>query len=150
TYGARSGFNGDMDAGRFTAQAGVRANVTDKSIIEFKKEIGMFSDGGLSEGELSFLKSALGQRDARAYETPRQKLGFLSRIMTYDLPDDYVDQQNEILENVTLEELNALAVKYLDQSEMILLVVGDKASILPGLEALGHNIVELDADGNPI
>jgi len=29
-------------------------------------------------------------------------------------------------------------------------VVGDKAKILSGLQALGHPIVELDANGNPL
>ncbi len=149
TYGARSFFAGDKDAGRYTAQAGVRANVTDKSIIEFEKEIRQYAADGMTEDELAFLKSALGQRDARSYETPAQKVRFLGQIMTYDLPDDFVDQQNAILADVTLDGLNALATKNLPLDDMILLVVGDKASILPGLKALGHPIVELDADGNP-
>ncbi len=150
TYGARSFFGGDMDAGRYTAQAGVRADVTDKSIIEFKNEIGKFAEAGMTYAELDFLKSALGQRDARNYETPSQKSGFLSRIVVYDLPDDFVDQQNAILADISGTELNALASKHLDLDQMIYLVVGDKASILPGLEALGHPIIELDADGNAL
>jgi len=150
TYGARSGFTADEDAGRFTAQAGVRTDATAASIIEFENEIGTYADAGMSASELAFLQSALGQRDARAYETPRQKLGFLGRIDTYGLSDDFVGQQNAILREVTTEELNALAVKYLNLGEMILVVVGDKSQILPGLQELGHPIVELDADGNPL
>jgi len=150
TYGARSGFRADKDAGRFMASAGVRADVTDKSIVEFEREIDSYFKDGMSEDELVFLKSSLGQRDARNYETPRQKLGFLGRISAYDLPDDFVDQQNQILKGVGLDELNALAKKYLDRSQMIMVVVGDKKSILPGLQELDYTIVELDADGNPI
>jgi zinc protease len=104
----------------------------------------------MTEAELAFLKSALGQRDARAYETPAQKVRFLGQILTYDLPDDYIDQQNDILANISSDELNALAAKYLKLDDMVMVVVGDKASILPGLKALGHTIVELDADGNPL
>jgi zinc protease len=33
---------------------------------------------------------------------------------------------------------------------MNILVVGDKAKILPGLQKLGYEIVELDADGNVV
>ena len=33
---------------------------------------------------------------------------------------------------------------------MIVVVVGDKAEILPGLEELGYNIVDLDEDGNQL
>jgi zinc protease len=32
---------------------------------------------------------------------------------------------------------------------MVILVVGDKTKILPGLQKLGYPIVELDADGKP-
>ncbi len=148
TYGARSDFTADHDAGRFTAQAGVRANVTDKSIIEFEKEIAGFAADGLRDDELVFLKSALGQRDARAYETPSQKASLLGRISAFDLPDDFADQQSAILADIQKEELDALAAKLLTLDDMILVVVGDKASILPGLQALGHPIVELDEEGN--
>ncbi|MBL4616860.1 MAG: insulinase family protein [Robiginitomaculum sp.] len=150
TYGARSRFGADADAGRFTASAGVRADVTDKSIIEFNKEISSYFESGMSDEELAFLKSSLGQRDARSYETPRQKLGFLGRIVSYNLSDDYVDQQNKILADIGKDELNALAAKHLDQSQMITVVVGDKAKILEGLKALGQPIVELNEDGNPL
>jgi zinc protease len=31
-----------------------------------------------------------------------------------------------------------------------MLLVGDKATILPGLQKLGYKIVELDVDGKPV
>jgi zinc protease len=33
---------------------------------------------------------------------------------------------------------------------MNILLVGDKEKILPGLQKLGYEIIELDVDGNPI
>ena len=65
------------------------------------------------------VKSAFGQRDARNYETPRQKLNFLSEIISYNLDKGFVDKQNKILENVSLEELSGLAAKHLKLDEMI-------------------------------
>ena len=47
-------------------------------------------------------------------------------------------------------DVNALAAEHLDIEEMILVVVGDKQVILPGLEALDLPIVELDEDANPL
>ena len=35
-------------------------------------------------------------------------------------------------------------------NKMNIVLVGDKDKILPGLQRLGYDIVELDADGNPI
>ena len=124
TYGARSSFAGDEDYGLFTASAGVRTDTTTASIIEFEKEIRSYGKDGITAAELAFTRSAIGQRDALNYETPRQKLGFLSRIQIYDLDDDFVDQQNEILASIPAEELNAIAAKHLTMDDMIIVVVG--------------------------
>ena len=147
SYGARSGFDGEKDYGVYTASAGVRTDATAASIIEFEKEIRNFSENGITEPELKFTRSAIGQRDARSYETPGQKLGFLSRIVTYDLDDGFVDEQNEVLSRLTQKDVNEIAARHLNMDEMIIVVVGDKATILPSLQELGYEIVELDADG---
>ncbi|WP_306253027.1 pitrilysin family protein [Parvularcula sp. IMCC14364] len=150
TYGARSFFFGDEKNGFYRAQAGVRTDVTDASIIEFIKEIKAYHADGITQDELMFTKNAIGQRDARSYETPQQKLGFLRNILVYDLDDNFVEEQNDILANITEEELDALAAKYLDVNDMIVVVVGDKSEILPGLEELGYDIVMMDEDGNEL
>jgi zinc protease len=49
---------------------------------------------------------------------------------------------------MTAAEINALAKKWLNLDKMNILLVGDKAKILPGLQKMGYEIVELDADGN--
>lgn len=150
TYGARSFFYGNEFRGAYRAQAGVRADTTADSIVQFRNEITQFADEGMTDQELQFVKSAIGQRDARSFETPRQKLGFLSEIMTYDLDKSFKDQQNEILAKISKEELNTLATKHLKLDEMITVVVGDKAKILNDLKPLFDKIVELDAEGNPL
>ncbi len=150
TYGARSGFRGTSDHGAYTASAGVRSDATDKSLIEFFKEMDKYQASGMTGSELEFMKNSLGQSDARRYETPSQKLGLLSRILTYDLDDDYIEDQNDILADIELEELNELAAKHLNRDEMIVVVVGDKKSILPGLKELDYEIIELDANGKPV
>ena len=150
SYGARSGFNGTRDYGSFTAQAAVRTDTTGDSIVQFENEIRNYAESGISETELAFTRRAIGQRDARNYETPGQKLGFLSQILVYDLDDDFVDKQNEILDAIGLEELNQVAAEQLSMDDMIIVVVGDKQTILPSLEELGYEIIELDEAGNEI
>ncbi len=150
TYGARSFFYANDYRGAFRAQAAVRADTTVDSIRQFIKEISNFQKDGMSEKELAFLKNSLGQRDARAYETPRQKLGYLSEIANYDLKPDFVTEQNQVLQDITLDELNALAAKHLNIDEMIIVVVGDKEKLWDDLKSLGNPMVELDADGNAV
>ena len=136
TYGARSGFAGNRDYGTFTASAAVR---TDATAAE-----------GIAPAELAFTRNAIGQRDALSYETPFQKLGFLSRILTYDLDDDFVERQNEILAAISADELNRLAAKHMTMDDMVIVVVGDRAAIEGELEGLGYEIVLLGADGVPM
>ena len=148
TYGARTGFAGYVDYGQFTAAAGVRTDTTAAALTEFDKEIRAYAKDGVTAEELAFTKSAIGQRDARAYETPAQKVAYLSRILTYDLSVDFVDRQNEILTNIKAEELNAIAARHLKMDEMTIVVVGDEKVIRADMEKLGYEIVRMDADGN--
>lgn len=150
TYGARSGFSGDKYSGEFSFSAGIKAAASDSALSEVIKELKDFQEKGLTDDEMTFMKSALGQIDALRYETGFQKAGFIGRILEYDLPADYVDKQNQILKNMTKEELSAFAKKWIDLSKMNILLVGDKAKVLPTLEKFGYEIIELDVDGKPV
>jgi zinc protease len=150
TYGARCGFSGDKYTGAFTFSSGIRANATDSALVEVMKELDTYAKKGITDEELKFMKSALGQRDALLYETGFQKAGFVRRILEYSLPADFVDVQNKILAEMKKEEINKLAAKWINTGKMNILLVGDKEKILPGLQKLGYEIIELDPNGNTI
>ena len=150
TYGARSGFDGDNYSGDFEFSSGIKAGATDSALTEVMKELNKYEAEGITEDELSFTKSAIGQRDALRYETGLQKAGFISRIIEYNLPADYVDKQNKILANIKKAEIDALAKKWIKPGKINIVLVGDKAKILPGLQKMGYEIVELDAEGNSL
>ncbi len=78
-----------------------------------------------------------------------KKQALLEIYLDNNLPADYVDQQNNIIKNITKADIDALAKKWVASDKMNILVVGDKAKILPGLEKLGYEIIELDVDGKP-
>lgn len=149
TYGAGSSFRGTKYSGPFVAQAGVRGDATDSSVVEFIKEIRTYSASGITEKELEFVKSSLGQSDALKFETPFQKAGFLKRLVDYNLSPDYIEKQNKVLKSITKEEIDALAKKNLPLDKMIITVVGDKKTIYEGLSKLGYEIIELDMEGKP-
>ncbi|MGB1200324.1 MAG: M16 family metallopeptidase [Cognaticolwellia aestuarii] len=144
TYGARSYFYGDKFSGVYTASAEVRADVTDKSIVEFVKEIQHYADKGISDEELAFMRNAINQKDALKYETPSSKLNFLAQILEHNLSADFVKQRNEIVKNISKEEINALAQKHLNIKEMLMVVVGDAKTLKPQLEALGYEVIDYE------
>src|SRR5690606_16669285 len=122
-------------------------SATADSVVQFVDEITNYRDAGISPEELQFTKDAIGQSEALDYETPAQKASLLQQIITYDLPGDFVRQQQAHINNLTLERVNALAREHLPVEDMVLLVVGDKASVFESVQALGYDIVELDAEG---
>ncbi|MDB5198863.1 MAG: insulinase family protein [Chitinophagaceae bacterium] len=150
TYGARGGFAGDKYSGVYTFSSGIRAMSTDSALSEVIREIKLYNQSGPSAQEIQFMKKSIGQSDARNYETGVQKAAFVGRIMRYNLPADYVNQQTKILNAFTVADANALIKKYIDVNKMNIVLVGDKEKILPGLQRLGYDIVELDVEGNPV
>jgi zinc protease len=150
TYGARTAFDGDQYTGDFMFSSGIKADATDSALTELMKDLKTYVDGGIKDEELVFMKNAIGQRDALRYETGAQKAGFIQRILEYNLPANYVDQQNRILKNMTKPEIDALAKKWINPDKMNIVLVGDKARILPGLQKTGYEIIELDTDGKPV
>ena len=48
---------------------------------------------------------------------------------------------------MTKKDIDALAKKWIQPDKLNMLLVGDNAKILPGLQKLGYKIIELDADG---
>lgn len=140
TYGARSYFQGSKFAGPYMASAGVKATTTDSSVVEFMKEINNYAANGITDAELAFTKSSIGQSDARKYETSLQKAGFLQRILDYNLDKNFVDEQNKILANISKAEIDALAKAKLPTDKMVMVIVGDKDLVYPGLSKLGYEI----------
>lgn len=150
TYGASSSFNGDEYSGRWNFSSGIRADATDSALGELVTELKNYSTSGITDDELTFTKNAIGQRDALRFESGQQKAGFIRNILTYNLPANYIDQQNKILKAMTKKDIDALAKKWINPDKLNMLLVGDKAKILSGLQKMGYKIVELDVDGKPI
>tara|TARA_B100001964_G_scaffold235550_1_gene295815 strand:- start:3234 stop:6095 length:2862 start_codon:yes stop_codon:yes gene_type:complete len=142
TYGAFTRFSGDKLSGSYTASASVRADATDKSIVEFVNEIKKYHKDGITADELIFLRKAINQRDALKYETPNAKLGFLAKILEHDLTSEFVKQRTRIVSSITADEINQLARKHLAFEDMFLVIVGDAKVLKPKLEELGYKVVD--------
>ncbi|MGZ5246474.1 MAG: insulinase family protein, partial [Flavitalea sp.] len=149
TYGARTGFDSDEYGGTFEFSSGIRADATDSALAEVVKDIKEYAATGIREDELVFMKNAIGQRDALRYETGFQKAGFISRILEYNLPANYADQQSKILKAITKKEIDAIAKARMNIDKMQILLVGDKAKIMEGVKKLGYEVEELTADAKP-
>lgn len=151
TYGARSSFSADKYTGTYTFSAGIRANATDSALVDIVKIWNEYKKSGPTQEELNFTKNALVQSEARKYEAALQKASFLSRIIEYNLPADYAKRQNDILTNMTLEQLAKFYKSTLPSMDKVnIVLVGDKAKVWDGINKLGYEVIELNKEGNPI
>lgn len=150
TYGARSGFSGSEYPGYFVASAGVQSNATLESVQIFKDEITKYREG-ISLEDLQFTKDALIKSNALRFETIGALRGMLGQIAKYNLPYDYIKDQEKQIEDMNQNELKNLAQKYLHPDKMIYLIVGDKATQMDNLKQLGFgDPILLDKDGNKV
>ncbi|PSU28355.1 M16 family metallopeptidase [Photobacterium lutimaris] len=137
TYGAGGYQSGGKEVGLSVYYAQVRADATLPSVKEFLAELEKMAREGVTDEELSFMRLAVGQKDALNYETPSKKAQLLGQILTYSLPENFVDTRNEIVASITKARIDELAEKWFDPADYQIIVVGDAASLRPQLETLG-------------
>ena len=150
SYGAFAYLRANEFSGRYVIRTSVRKDATAASIDEIFKEIRGVAEDGITEEELDFTRQAIGQKDALSYETPNHKIHIIQLIQRYGLDPNWPQQQHDILMNISVDELNALAKEHFQPDDMIAIVVGDKSIILEDLQTLGRPIIEADKLGAPL
>ena len=123
TYGARSGFTFNKEAGPFVASAGVATAKTDSSLKEFRYELDHMFEAGVTSEELAFVKKGFAGSFALTFETAGQVAGALQNLVLYNLPENYYETFLLNIDNVSLDEVQKAAKKYLDSSRMAFVVV---------------------------
>ncbi|MCU0342254.1 MAG: insulinase family protein [Ignavibacterium sp.] len=150
TYGARTGFIGTEFPGYFVASAGVQSDATLESAQIFRDEMIKYRNG-ISPEDLQFTKDALIKSNALRFETIGALRGMLSQIAWYNLPFDYVKDQEKQIYEMTLDGHKMLAQKYINPDKMIYLIAGDRATQFDRIKELGFgDPILLDKDGNVI
>ena len=139
TYGAYSFFMGQKQTGMFGIQTSVKTEVTDSALTEIFSILDNYTTKGLTENELSSTKNSFLNSASMKYETPSQKLGFLNRILTYDLDPSYINKQADILNDITLSQINTIASNKIKPKEMAIVIVGNKYLIKKKLENLSSS-----------
>ncbi|UII20452.1 M16 family metallopeptidase [Fulvivirga ligni] len=136
TYGAYSYVERNPYMGAFVASSSVKSNVTLEAMEAFKEVIGTYAETYTDE-DLEKTKNALIKQNTRKFETLYSLVGILQTISEYDLPLDYIDKEQETLQNMTVEDVQGLVQKYMDLNKMTYVIVGDKETQLERLKVDG-------------
>jgi zinc protease len=151
TYGIRSGFAGNELPGAFQISSGVRTNVTLESAALVKQIMEEYPST-FTEADLATTKSFLLKSNARRFETLGAKLNMLYNVSTYGWEPDYVKEREQIVRDITIEDISELAREYANPNTMIYVVVGDAETQMHRLEELGFGkpvlVNEVVKEGN--
>jgi zinc protease len=148
TYGAGSFLRPNKFQTPFYAYSQVRTNVTLESLEIFRDLITNYASTYFQD-DLDVTKNKLIKSNALRFETLGRLINMLDNISKYNLPVNYIANQQDVLTGMTVEDVQQLANDYLNGQHMIYVVAGDAKTQLELIQNLGFGEpVLLDRDGN--
>jgi zinc protease len=149
TYGAFSGYFFYRTGGPFYSGAQVRTDVTAPAAKQLMLELNRIRTEPPTATELKLAKDALLHSLPGDFETTQSSVGGLRDIFTYSLPLDYYAKLPGRFEAVTSAEVSKAAQTDVHPDQLVLMAVGDRAKIEPGLKELNLGPIEYrDTSGN--
>ena len=150
TYGARSHFSFFRYGGPMFAGAQVRTDVTAPAAKELFAELGRIGTDPATPAELKLARDSELRSLPGQFETVAEADGQVQDIFNYNLPADYFAGLPAAYEAVTPEAVEQAARQDIHPDHMLLIAVGDRAKIEPGLKELNLGPIEVrDAMGEP-
>ncbi|NOR28167.1 MAG: insulinase family protein [Lutibacter sp.] len=151
-YGAGGFVLGAQQERPFLVYAPVQTDKTAESVSELRKEISDFvSTRPATQAELDKVKTNQILKLPGQWETNGAVNNSLYDLVKYNLPDNYYQTYDENVRNLSLTDLQSVSKKVVKPSKVNWFMVGDKLKIEGKLKELGFDdIIEIDADGNPI
>lgn len=152
TYGSYSKLSADRLASSFTAYAKVRNEVTDSSVFEIFNELNRIRKEAPTKEDVEGIKNYLTGTFAMSLEDPKTIATFAINIERYGLPKDYYANYLKRLADVTAEDVQEMAKKYIKPDNCWVIVVGNRDEVKDKLATFAKSgKVELfDNYGNPV
>ncbi len=111
-----------------------------KSLELIRQEWARMAEGGLTEAELESAKKYLTGAYALRFDSNAKVARFLVGAQAANLPIDYIDTRNGLVEAVTVEDVQRVAQRLLKPDDLFVVVVGkpeglkDADSLLEGID----------------
>ena len=103
----------------------------------------------VADSEFQMYKTAVIQRLPRSFETVSQITDNLATLALFNFPDTYFNTYVERLKTVSQNDILEAGKKYLLPTQLVIVVVGDKATIQEPLAKLNiGKVILCDTNGN--
>jgi zinc protease len=149
SYGASSRIWQEGNQFLLRAGSSVQTAVTGAALTEFKKEFDLLASGNVSPEEMEKARRTVRFSLVSSTETTASLAEVLAEFAANGQPLDGMARELGALDAVTAEAINAEARSGLfDWSQLLIVIVGDKAAVLPQLKQAGFpDPVTADTEG---
>jgi zinc protease len=113
----------------------VQTDKTSESLKEFFNELNAILQPVPSD-ELARAKNYISLRFPSGFETTGDMSRRLEEVLVYHLPEDYFSKYVQNIEAVTAADGQRVAQKYIQPARFVVVVVGDRQVIEPGIRSL--------------
>ncbi|MGE0633798.1 MAG: M16 family metallopeptidase [Pseudobdellovibrionaceae bacterium] len=129
TYNIRASFEPGLDRGTFEIRTFTRQEQTTDVIVETKKVIQEFVDKGITEKELAAAKALLIGQFPGSVETPEMLAARLVALRVYGIGDEYLKNFLDLVNALTVEQVNAAMKKHLHPENIQVVVYGNEQAM---------------------
>ncbi|MDO8366567.1 MAG: pitrilysin family protein [Saprospiraceae bacterium] len=151
SYGARSMIQNTRGQRPFMVFAPVQTDKTKESIQEVIKEVNQFvGDKQMTQTEFDKTKQNTVLGMSGMWETNAAVNGSVRDVVKYNLPDDYWQKYGNKVQTLTLKDVQATAKSIVQPNNLGWFLAGDAAKTLPGLQQLGMEVIQIDANGKVV
>lgn len=151
SYGARSMIMNTAGQRPFFVFAPVQTDKTSESIQEVIQEINQYvGDKPMTQAEFDKTKQNTVMGMSGMWETNAAVNGSAVNVVKYGLKDDYWKTYSQRVQNLTLKEVQGVAKTVVQPNNINWFLAGDAEKVLPGLQQLGMEVIQLDAEGREI
>jgi predicted Zn-dependent peptidase len=151
SYGSRSFISNTKGQRPFMVAAPVQTDKTKESIQEVVKEVNAYvGDKPMTQAEFDKTKQNTVLGMSGMWET-NAAVNYSARdVVKYNLSDDYWKKYGAKVQGLTLKDVQSTAKTIVQPNNLGWFLAGDAAKTMPGLQELGMEVIQIDANGKVV
>lgn len=129
TYGISASLLGYRNNSIISISSQCATEYTWDVVKEIKHEMKVLQDSRIPKDELDRVRSYMLSELARTLDTPFSIADYYSSVLNNHIDENYFDNQIEIINSISAEEINRIAADYFDIGKMLTVIAGDKQAL---------------------
>jgi predicted Zn-dependent peptidase len=149
-YGAFSEFEPRLGPGPFFVGADVQTPATVDAVVEILAQLDAMKTSGVTDAELALGRAAYAKSLPALFSLAPQQVAVAGQLFTLGLPVDHHAKLIDAVNAITAEQVKAAAEKAIVRDDLVVVLVGDRASFGAALAEKNLGTVTfLNKDGSP-